>query len=391
MNLLFYLERFPAYGGIESVTAILANYLVSKVDSISIYSILQQDVKELTRSLDKKIELYFAEHKVIQKSALNIEQLKDIIIKKNIDTIIYQDSYAAIEDNLLEAIKGLDIRLIVVEHSTPDYAQRLFANKKKDYTLKQKIWFLFHYRELLNRVREESVQRHLKLLNKSDNYILLSSKYSDIFSDLVGINAKEKVLYINNPVTKTTPDDIDWSQKEKICLFCGRFSVEKGLHHLMSIWKNVEKRASDWHLVLVGDGEEREYVEKYIKAYGLRNVVLEGYSSDTERYYKKASILCMTSTFEGWGLVLTEAMCNGCVPVAFDSYAAASDIINDGENGFLIPPFKRKIYEKKLILMMTDFDMRKKMATKAQLSCEKYSIDNIGEEWMKILTNKMNS
>lgn len=388
MNLLFYLERYPAYGGIESVTTVIANYMICQVDSISIYSILQQNVEELSQLLDKKIELYYAKHKVIQKSDINIEQLKNIINKKNIDTIVYQDSYAAIEDNVLEAIKGLGVRLIVVEHNTPDYALKLFANKKRQYMFKQKIWFYLHYIELYNRVKELSAQRHLKLLNNSDYYVLLSSKYCDIFNNLVKIDTKEKVLCINNPLTKAIPDYIDWNQKEKICLFCARFSAQKGLNHLMSIWKNVEKYVSDWRLVLVGDGEEREYVEKYIETYKLRNVILEGYRSDTEIYYRKASIICMTSIFEGWGLVLTEAMCYGCVPIVFDSYAAASDIINDGENGFLIPPFRRKRYEKKLISMMTNLDIRKKMATKAYLSCKKYAIDYIGEEWVKILANK---
>lgn len=110
----------------------------------------------------------------------------------------------------------------------------------------------------------------------------------------------------------------------------------------MRIWEKVEKACPGWHLDIVGDGPDAELLKDSAQKLGLSRIVFHGFQNPGP-YYSRASIFCMTSTFEGFGLVLVEAMQHGCVPIAFDSYPAVRDIISHGENGILIPPFRKKI------------------------------------------------
>lgn len=75
----------------------------------------------------------------------------------------------------------------------------------------------------------------------------------------------------------------------------------------------------------------------------LKRITFYGFQNPDE-FYKKSLVSCMTSNFEGFGMVLVEAMQYGCVPFAFDTFTALHDIIDDGVNGFIIPPFDEDKY-----------------------------------------------
>lgn len=228
-------------------------------------------------------------------------------------------------------------------------------------------------------------QRHKKLYSICNRYILLSNNFRNEFYNLVPeAKTSDKLLYISNPITITKSNNQFW-KKEKICLFCGRLQRQKGIQHLMKIWKLVEKQDNSWKLVIVGDGSERKYIENFIKKYNLKRIELLGYKNNVNPYYEKASILCMTSIFEGFGLVLVESMLYGCIPILFNSFASASDIINTGENGFLIPPFNIKKYTKQLLNLMHKSEIMKEMSKNAILSTEKFNVDSIGEQWINLL------
>lgn len=80
-------------------------------------------------------------------------------------------------------------------------------------------------------------------------------------------------------------------------------------------------------------------MELYIRKHNLSNIRIDAPTSDVAKYYEESEILVMTSIFEGFGLVLTEAMSRGCIPIAFDSFKSVHDIVDSGRNGMLIKPF----------------------------------------------------
>lgn len=382
MNVLFYLHRYPGYGGIENVTTYLANYLSNNGETISILSFITQAEEHLLPYLKPSIKVYHIDPE--QETNQIITSFKELIQKNKIDTIIFQDSYAPIEQYLIPIIEKGNIRLFTVEHNVPDCAIRAlrndYASRLKWYPSKQ--WLSYIYR--LSIIRLNSIKRHKELYSISDKYILLSENFIPVLRKMIGKVNTSKVLFINNPIT--IKPQIDKSiGKQKICLFCGRLSGQKGLKYLIRIWEEIERIGTEWQLVIVGDGPLKEYISSSIKEKNLKNIFLEGFQEDPSPYYAKASILCMASIFEGWMLTLVEAMVYGCVPMTFNSYESASDIINDGVNGLLIEPFDVSSYVDKLYNLMNDDNLRLSMAEKAKVNAERFAIDRIGAIWMRLL------
>ena len=98
------------------------------------------------------------------------------------------------------------------------------------------------------------------------------------------------------------------------------------------IWQLFFRRCAeqnqDWHFEIYGDGTQKKNVVALSDEYS--NIFYKGVTNNVAEVLETATILIMTSSFEGWGLVLTEAMASGCIPMAFDSYLSVRDIIEDG-------------------------------------------------------------
>jgi glycosyltransferase involved in cell wall biosynthesis len=193
------------------------------------------------------------------------------------------------------------------------------------------------------------------MVDLSDSYILLSETFKQTLLDYYGIKSK-KIIAITNPISSEKQYKFKSQAKEKIVLFVGRLTKQKGVNYLIDIWKIIEKNHHDWKLMIIGDGEERNFIEKKISKYNLKNIHIEGYQSDVYSYYRKASILFMTSIFEGFGLVLAEAMSYGVVPIAFNSYESISDIIDHNFNGFSVSMYLIKERQAEIAVANGNFD-----------------------------------
>ena len=211
----------------------------------------------------------------------------------------------------------------------------------------------------------------------TDALCLLSLKF---LPDLRQIYTKDlsRVIAIPNPNTYPAQENTDFLKKKQI-LYVGRIEWrQKRVGRLIDIWRYIYKDFPDWELVIVGDGPIRQVLEQ--KASKMERVVFTGWQ-DPESFYRDASILCLTSDFEGWGMVLTEAMTFGAVPVAFNSYAAITDIIDDGKTGMLVPPFSHKEFARKLGLLMKDEELRMEMSKNCVQYVKRFDIQNVADEW----------
>ena len=92
----------------------------------------------------------------------------------------------------------------------------------------------------------------------------------------------------------------------------------------------------------------------------------------------------MTSSAEGWGMVLIEAMQYGCVPIAYNSYTSLADIVQNGVNGFAIPAFNKKCYVEKLEFLMNNNAVRDEMAKKGYESIKKFNQKDTSYKWIEL-------
>ena len=193
------------------------------------------------------------------------------------------------------------------------------------------------------------------------------------------------MLTIPNPLA-FSPESINLKDKKHELLFVGRVDcVFKQVDVLLKIWSFLHERFPDWELKIVGGDGEGE-ITSLSKNLGLKNVSFEGFQDPTP-YYSNASIFCLTSSSESFGLVLIEAMRFGVVPFAFSSYDSVTDIIDSPKVGVLIEPFDCKQYSDELSKLMLDRRRREEMAIMAQQKSCLYSIDVIGDKWLNLFKN----
>jgi glycosyltransferase involved in cell wall biosynthesis len=128
-------------------------------------------------------------------------------------------------------------------------------------------------------------------------------------------------------------------------------------------------------------------LQKRIHEYGLKRVSITGFVNPI-KYYKRASILLLTSEYEGFGLVVAEAMSHGVVPVVYNSFESARDLVTDGYNGILVEkPYSTLTFTKVLQELMDKPNHLNKLSNNSRIVSTDYSIDKIAKEWYQLWNN----
>ena len=150
----------------------------------------------------------------------------------------------------------------------------------------------------------------------------------------------------------------------------------------MATWKNVYDQHNNWKLKIIGDGNSRQLFESISNKYQLKNVEFVG-KAVPEEYYKKASILCVTSSHEGLPMVILEALQYEVIPIAFNSFESLEDVITDKYNGIIIDAFSIKKYSRALDQLMSNENLLKEMRNNINAfnKVETFSIKTITKSW----------
>ena len=391
MNILFLMKVFEV-GGQEVVTSTLAQSFVSHGHSVTIVSFKQPNPLMLER-LDKRIEVFTLDEFCYSKE--NVEKLRSVLINKQINIVINQWGLPYIPAKVLnEAKKELAIKTIAVYHNSPDSNARI---KEVEIALLQtrnhlKRWMLQCKKFAFKQITSQSMRY---VYNHSDLYMVLSPSFIDKFKDFTGIKHPNHLIVQTNPVTVDASDYIFSSEKKwKEIIYMGRIDYnQKRVYRVIDTWSVLEKQFPDWQLTVVGDGPERKKLEQQVKDLGLQHVSFEGFQSSIP-YYERASILILTSEYEGFPLVLAECMSFGVVPVVYGSYSAVYDIIKHKENGMIVQPqngkFEVNEMAKQLAFVMENESKRNEMAQNAILTSKRdYSLESIYRSWEKVFDKLM--
>lgn len=362
------------YGGIEKSICALANLLCKRydVEIVCTYKIVENPsfdinqkikIKYLTNVTPNKKEIMEAlkRKKFISLIRECIKSVKVLWLKKH---------------SMKEYIKQTDANFII---STRYLFNKLLGKYSRNDVIKIG-WEHNHYH--VNMLFARKVIKSVKKLN----YLVLVSKNLKEFYSKRLKNTNCVCVYIPNIL-----DDLPSNKsnlKNKNLISVGRLSKEKGYLDLLEIYSKIIKTYPDWKLDIIGDGKERKKLEKYIKDKKLEEkVFLHGFQNKNyiNNILLNSSIYLMTSFTESFGIVLIEAMSYGIPCVAFSSAEGATELIENGKNGYLIDNRNKEQYVEKIEYLIKNENIRIKMSEKCIETSLNYLGENIIKLWYEIL------
>lgn len=389
MNILFLL-RGTSIGGLEVVTSVLANKFVDEGHHVDVFIFRRDEGNSIVDRFNKGVIVYQKDDYRITKE--NVEDLRQILIKNKVDFIINQWGLPLIPILVArKACKGLGVKIISVYHNAPSANGRIqsidIKLSKTENSIKRSGLRLV--RSLFNWVTSRSMAY---IYHHSDRFIVLSKGFVKEFQVFTHVRDLSKLVVLTNPVTIDSDNYVyNPDKKLKEIIYVGRLDfVQKRVYRVIDTWNLLESEYPDWQLTIVGDGLDRKNLENHAKALNLNRVNFEGFQ-DPVPYYKRASLLMLTSDFEGFPLVLAESMSCGVVPVVYNSYAAVKDIIDDGIDGKVTEKeegrFSAELMAANVRTVIDNCDSSHSMAIQAVKKSKSYSVDSIYQQWINLFNS----
>lgn len=178
-------------------------------------------------------------------------------------------------------------------------------------------------------------------------------------------------------------------RKSKVAISAGRLESVKGYNRLIAAWVIVAQKCPDWQLEIWGEGSLRESLQRQIDALHLSSVVhLKGVSPSIGEVYSHSSFFVMSSLYEGFPLVLVEAMNCGLPCVSFD-ITGANSIIDNGKNGFLVPDNDVNALAEACIKLIENKVLLEDMGKQAYMSGKCFSKPKVMQKWLDLFRELM--
>lgn len=376
MKIIYCIDSINNVGGIQRVTVAKANALAEMPgNEVWILSADHSgervlDVSPKVRVVDLGVDYYKDDWKsrwnvlkgIVIKRSLHRRRLEEVLHEVNPDILV---SVGQSEKNFLPRIQGkwATVREI---HYVKDYrwkaAQSIFDK------------ILAFGGDLLD---------YSFYIKKYDRIVVLTHEDKEL-------NWKDnpKVAVIPNPVEVRSGHISALNEKRIIAV--GRLVQQKNFASLVNAFSLVAMRHPDWRLDIFGDGPEKSRLQTLISSLGLDDKIrLRGNTNRVIEEMVGSSMLAMTSKFEGFGVVLIEAMSVGLPVVSYACPCGPKDIISDSKNGFLVPTDDEKTMADKICILIEDVGLRKQMGAEALRRSEDFSVANIMKKWTDLFENML--
>lgn len=210
----------------------------------------------------------------------------------------------------------------------------------------------------------------IKQLKRLDSFIVLSQEDKENWKKI------SNVTVIPNPLPPTAILQTSTTKNKKV-IAVGRYVYQKGFDLLVEAWDMVVEKYPDWHLYIYGRGDKSNYKS-------VSNCHFEDAVENINDKYAESSIFVLSSRFEGFGMVIIEAMRCGVPAISFACPCGPKDIIAEGKDGFLVENGNIQQLAERICYLIEHDEERKKMGKNAIETAKKYDINEIGKQWVNL-------
>ncbi len=362
MKLLYCIGGLTNSGGLERVLSTKVNYLADSV-GYEVHIVVGEREAQPFFSLSPLVNLHYCGDCSKREYQQKLEKIITTI-KPHI-TI----SMGGREQSFLYKIKDGSAKVLEF-HFTKNYLVHLVRGIRR-----MKFRWLHLLKAYYIQFCNEQHSRHY------DHVVLLTRQDLELWGN------RENMSYIPNPLSFRSDKKSDLSHKQIIAV--GRLISQKGFDMLIEAFNNISPRFKDWNLSIWGSGQDSTLLYSMIDQYNLSSQVkINAPVDNISHQMLKSSIFVFPSRYEGFGLVLTEAMECGLPCVAFDCECGPREIIKDNQNGLLVKVGDIEALSNTLSSLMDSDTMRREMGLQSIDIVRNFYCVNIMPQWVELF-NKL--
>ncbi|UZW14975.1 glycosyltransferase family 4 protein [Clostridium pasteurianum] len=388
MKICFVMSNICTLGGVQRVVSVLCNELIKyyEIDILCVSKEIKNngDLYKLNSKINVKFKYNFVKTNLIDKSFRKI--VKDI---NKFVGILNNERYYT---NLLNIYFPIKVRTQFIEYLNYNkydvvigveglYSILLGSIKEK---LNSKVigWQHNSYEAYLKNKNKYYWNLNIlfnKYVSKLDRYIVLNEHDDEMYMKEMGISCD--VIY--NPTSFKS--DIKSKVNSNIFLAAGRFNYQKGFDLLLQSFKVFSMENTDWKLVIVGDGEEKNKLLKTIKEFQLEDrVEIHNFTNNISDYFLKSSVLLLSSRWEGMPMIVLEALEMG-VPIITYDITAVRPLVTHMVEGVIVNKFDITAFADAMIRISKSENLRKNMSRNAISKSKLFDISTIIKKWQNLL------
>ncbi len=380
MKIAYLYTELTINGGADRVLTDKANYLSEHGHDVTIITESQMG-RPIVFPLSPKVRLVDMgidfnkqyEHQFLYRGYIYLKCIKQY--KKKLTRLLYE-----IKPDIVITLMGRSLDFITSIHDGSIKIGEAHTTKAhlRSYHLLEERGGIFKI--LARLLRKEQIANASKL----SALVLLTPQDAD---DWKGVT---KTYVIANAMHHMPKESSTLTNKQAIMV--GRYNDAKGYDYLTEAWAIVHQRHPDWILNIYGSGELHDQVENWIKDKHLENsMIMHEPTNQIIEKYLESSICVLSSIYEGFPLVIMEAMSCGVPCVSFDSPFGPRNIIKDGEDGILVEYLNSKALAENICKVIEDEPLRKRLGEKAKQNIQRFSQDVIMGQWTNLFNSLLNS
>lgn len=362
--------------GIERILTCKMNYLANNSShEVFLVTYAQQDFP-ISFQLNEEISYHPIDAPIPQREGYTVMTwIKSYFAARNVFKKQFSHLIKTVRPDLIictgYAFSVLDI---IINTSRKNGAKTIIESHVKSDTVSMKKYV---YNPTIARIFSIWDRYIMKSLREADCIVTLTHNDKEFWTKYA-----KRVEVIPNILTITPQKVIDYRNKRVIA--AGRYVRQKGFDLLLDAWHLIDKKYEDWHLYIYGN-EDRTPYQRIVDKYQMnKNVHLMPATKDIVQEFSKSSIFILSSRFEGFGLVLAEAMSCGLPCISFDCPYGPRDIITNEEDGLLVENGDIKALTGAIERLMADENLRQSMGVKAIKNVARFNPKTIMSQWEQL-------